>query len=116
MIARILPNVNRCEEKRENRSQRFSIELSFAFEKVPEQGRAYVFPHAGEDGGPVPVVLAEEVDDAAAGAGHAVSRAEDEHGDAGIDDRAGTHRAGLERDEHRAALQPPVPGFPGHPA
>ena len=56
----------------------------------------------------VPVVFKEQVDDAAAGAGDGVARAEDKAGDAGVDYRAGTHRAGLERHIHRAALEPPA--------
>ena len=56
----------------------------------------------------VPVVFKEQVDDAAAGAGDGVARAEDKAGDAGVDYRAGAHRAGLERHIHRAALEPPA--------
>ena len=54
------------------------------------------------------VALGEEVDDAAAGAALLLPRAEDHGGDAGVDDRAGAHGAGLEGDGEGAALQTPV--------
>ena len=52
--------------------------------------------------------LAEDVEDAAGGAGLGVGGAEDDGGDAGEDDRAGAHRAGLERDVERRRRQPPA--------
>src|SRR5947209_3527031 len=42
------------------------------------------------------------------GAGFGVGAAVDEAGDAGVDDGAGTHGAGLERDDEGALEEPPV--------
>ncbi len=52
--------------------------------------------------------LAEHVQDAARGAGLRVPGTEDDLGDAGEDDRARAHRAGLERDVEGRARQPPA--------
>ena len=54
------------------------------------------------------VVFAEQVYDTGAGTGDGVAGAEDNGGYTGIDDRTGTHGAGLQRDEQRTVVQPPV--------
>ena len=54
------------------------------------------------------VALLKQIDHAAAGAADFLARAEDQRGDARVDDRTGAHRAGLERHIERAVVQPPV--------
>ena len=85
--------------------------LSYALEKIREQGGAFRLQHAAVYGGAVAVALLKKVYHAAAGACKLIPRAEHDRRYAGIYYCSGAHRAGLERDEDGAALEPPVADF-----
>ena len=84
------------------------VGLTLLLKKALKQGFALLRTDAGEYGGAVAVILREKVNDAAAGAGVLLSRAEDDAGDSGVQDRAGAHGAGFQRDIETASVEPPV--------
>ena len=78
-------------------------------EKVLKQRAALFSADAGKDRRMMAVAFGKEIDNAAAGTGILLPDAEDDPGNAGVDDGAGTHGTGLQCDIEAAAVQTPVP-------
>ena len=90
---------------------RFAAALTFGAkpgEEVGEKAGAGVGEDAFGEGGTEAEGKAEEVGNGAAAAVFLVARADDHAGDPGVEDGAGAHGTGLERDVERRLPKPPA--------